>query len=564
MNPGRIKQFLLDWVLPPGLVAAHRRRMIPDLQKFWTGSPVPAPPLEAASFRASGFESATITQGDDSRACVRISGSARLPLSREAQKEAVQFAVVPVADWPSDARMRVTVGSQTTVHMGLLPHQWLDVRLDVPAGATHLDIVTDADIHLSFPRPVRINSTAPGALRHVIVLILDGWTTRLLSEHHPTESHTPLTPNIDRYFSGGLEASNGYSSSEWTMPTVASFFTGLCTARHRTFHPYNRTQLPTDRPLLAELFQTAGFHTLCMSVANRLTPAYGHHRGFDRFLYHFPEPGFTQRAYDPAVWLADLTGHLDAHRRDKTFSYVHLPDPHPVWEIPPLTRAFNLGRRGDSTGGDLKRLRQAVNAAEQGRQLYLLRLHEIDRLLGGMFDYIERNIGKETLVVLTADHGTPWHHLRENRPGDEPYLVDDRTAISLRMRGPGIPERRVESLIAPNLDLMPTLLARAGLPVPGDLDGQDLLSPAYRRDYVISESLYNKVYEIAVRNEKRTYVEKYPLDEQSVRLAGPAFYRGLFPIGTSDYGHPLAEIPGNLAEIAHAHLEKTGLNTRTP
>lgn len=558
--PPGVKRFLLKWTVPPGVEAAWRRRKTPRIQKFWNGAPVAAPPAEAGYFRAVGLESATVTRRDDSRACGRVDGAARLPLPPGSAGEAVQFGVVSTGPWAPSVKFSVTVGGRTTSHTGLSEDQWLDVRLDVPAGAAHLDILAEAPVHVGFPRAVRVASPAPGPVRHVLVLVLDGWTTRLAAERHPTEPDTPLTPNIDRFFADGFEASNGYSSGEWTLPTAASFFTGLCTARHRAFQPYAPTSLPEDRELLAEQFQAAGYHTLCMSTANRLTPAYGHHRGFDRFVYHWPEPGHTRLDYDPAVWLGELTGHLAAHRRDRTFSYIHLPDTHPVWHVPPLTVAFNLGRRGDSAGLLLERLRDSPDAAAQGRQLYLLRLHELDRLLGGVFDYVERNLAEETLVVLTADHGTPWHYLRERRPADEPYLVDDRTAISLRMRGPGVAKSNMTGLIAPNLDLMPTLLARAGLPAPVDLDGRDLLDPDYRRDVVISESFFGGIYEIAARDGRRAYFEKYRLDERQVRLAGGAVYRGLFPGGASDYSRPLAEPPGRLADAVEAHITRVGLH----
>ncbi len=554
-----LKDFALNWLLPPGFVAARRRKLIPDFQKFWAGASVPAPSFEANFFKRADLACETITRRDDSRPCARILHEGRLPLPPGSQGEAVQLAVAAVRPWHTESRFTVTVGKERITHIGLSPDQWLDIRVDVPVGATHLDVVSDEEVYLSCPRPVRVNAVAQGQLRHVIVLVLDGWTTRVSAECHPTERGIPLTPNIDRFFVDAFGSGNGYASGEWTMPAAASLFTGLCTARHRIFHPTKKCQLPADRPLLAEIFQAAGFHTLAMSAAPRLSPAYGHHRGFDRFVYHFPEPGFTQVAYDPAVWIADLTGHLAVHQKDRTFSYVHVPDTHPPWHIPPLTRMFNLGRRGDSSGLDLKRLPEAGDPDQQGRQLYLLRLHEIDRLLGGLFEYIDRTMKDDTLVVLTADHGTPWHHLREKRPADEPYLVDDRTATSLQMRGPGIPHRRQDGLTSPNLDLMPTVLARAGLSAPDDLDGQDLLSPTYRRDHVISESLYRGVYEIAVRDGKRTYIEKYGLDEERVKIVGAPIYRGLFPCGTSDFTHSLSESPGVLADLAHAHLKKVGL-----
>ena len=552
--PAAVKKFLLTWVIPPGVEAARRRRQIPPLQKFWSRSPLPVPSRERDYFLEHGLSSATTTRDDDTRPAALVDRESRLRLPDGAQGQTVQFAVTSVGRWPDSACLRTGIDGTVTTHGGLSPDRWLDIRLDVTAGAQHLELRTDASVYVSCPRAVRVGSGHGSKPNHVIVLVLDGWTTRLGDTRHPTEPGVSLTPNIDRFFSGGFEAPNGYATGEWTLPTAASFFTGVCTARHQAFRPYAPTQLPADRPVLAEYFQAAGFHTLCMSVANRLSPAYGHHRGFDRFIYHFPEPGFTCKAYDPAVWIQELVGHLATHRSDRTFSYLHLPDVHPVWDIPPLSRAFNLGRRGNSTGLALRRVRGVANAGEQGRQLYLLRLHEVDRALAPVFDYVDRFIPNDALVVLTADHGTPWSYLRSNRPSDEPVLVDDRTAISLRMRGPNVPKRRLERLTAPTLDLMPTLLARVGLPTPPDLDGQDLLDAGYHRDFLVSESMYGGVYEIALRDGRHAYIEKYPLDEQAVRVTGPAVYQRLFPAGCSDYSQPLNIPADGLVQAAHAHI----------
>jgi hypothetical protein len=552
-----LKRFLATWVLPPGVAAAWRNRRIPPLQKFWRGAPLPVPPRERALFDAAGLASSTITRQDDTRSCARVETRASLPLPDGAAGESVQFAVTAAHRTPGS--IRAGAGGAAVSQAGLSADEWLDIRMDVPQDATSLQLESDVPAFISFPRAVRVRSDAPGRIRHVIVLVLDGWTTRVSAERHPTEPATPLTPNIDRFFANGFEAPLGYSTAEWTMPTAASFFTGLYPSRHRTFHPYAASALPADRELLAERFQRAGYHTLCMSVANRLTPAYGHHRGFDRFVYHFPEPGFTLRRYDPAGWLSDLTGHLDAHRRDRTFSYVHLPDVHPVWEIPPFTRSFNLARRGDSVGLDLLALRKSPNADEQGRQLYLLRLHDLDRLLGGVFDFIDRHLADETIVLLTADHGTPWHHVRAHRPSDEPNLVDDRTAISLRLRGPGVPHRRYEGLVAPNLDLLPTLFGLAGFDAPPDLDGENLLEPRGGRDILIAESLYRGVYEVAARDGRRVFIEKYPLDEKAVAVGGPATYAKLFAAGASDYARVLDDDPGVLRAAIRAHLAHCGL-----
>jgi hypothetical protein len=561
MLSARSKQFLRTWLIPPGVIEARRRRLdVPaTLQKMWVGAPVAAPPLEATYFSQHQLDAVTLTRDDDSRACARVTRTVALSLPPSTRGAACQFALLADADWTDEIRVVCRASAAVVMHRRLSARRWLDVRLDVPADATHLEIAPQLPVHVTMPRAVATARSHDSGVRHVVLLVLDGWSQKLMSDVHPTEPSLPLTPNIDRFFACGLEATRGYSSGEWTLPTVASLFTGLGTTRHHFYRPYVSGQLPGDRVLLAEHFQRAGFHTVAFSPANRVTPAYGHHRGFDRFIYHWPAPGRTSRDYDPAIWMNEVAGHLDVHRYDRTFTYVHLPDTHPAWHIPPLTRSFNLQRRGDSTGHDLEALAHDPAAAEQGRQLNLLRLHELDRTLGGVFDLIERNLRDDTVVVLTADHGTPWEHVRARRPIDEPYLVDDRTGIVLKMRGAGIPRRQYHGLVAPNIDLLPTLLALAGIEAPPDLDGRDLLDPAYRRDRIVSESVFGGKYEIAARDQQYAYFEKYPFDESSGVITGPRIYAALFPRGAEDYSVPLAHESPELESAVRAHMERVGL-----
>jgi arylsulfatase A-like enzyme len=544
-----VRAFIRDWLVPPALLGLWRRWRAPRIQKFWSGAPLPACPAEAAYFSSAGHAGLTLTRQDDSRNAAKVVNAGRLPLPR-APGDHVQLAVA--ADkWSPQDRLTISVGANSLTHSGLAAARWLDLRIAARTDDAEMTLRTTQPVFVTVPRRVTTLPPQAAGVRHFVVVVLDGMTPHLRIDGAAAEG---LTPNIERFFAGGFFAPNGWSTGEWTLPATGSFCTGLYTSRHGMHHPTKPMRMP-EKTTLAEIFQAAGFQTLGFSTANRFTPAYGSHRGFDRFIYHWPYPGHTSMDYDPARWCDELLGHLDTHRFDRSFIYVHFPDTHPAWNVPPLTRAFNLQRRGDSTGHDLDALARHASAESQGRQLNGIRLHDLDRLLGGIFDFIDRNLAGQTVVALTADHGTPWAQLRRRRPADEPYLVDHRTHVEFRMRGPGVPARTLKGLCSPTVDLMPTLLAAAGLQPPPGLDGRDLLDPGYRRDFAVSESLYGGVYELAIRDGKRAYFEKFRMTDDPLAVSGPAFYTKCFALDAADYCSPLYGDFAELKEAARAHRD---------
>ena len=76
-------------------------------------------------------------------------------------------------------------------------------------------------------------------------------------------------------------------------------------------------------------------------------------------------------------------------------------------------------------------------------------------------------------VVFTADHGefTGAHRLHDKGPA----MYDDIYRIPLIARVPGAPAGRAEDRFTSFLDVTPTILDLAGLPVPESMDGRSLL-----------------------------------------------------------------------------------------
>ncbi|MCZ4282340.1 sulfatase-like hydrolase/transferase [Kiloniella laminariae] len=563
----KFKNFATDWLLPPGikrLISPSGQRI--STQKFWTNESFEIPHFEKQYFKDLGGHQQTITRGDDTRSCLTTSGETLLSLPLGNRATHLQIGVT-ADNWQPNSVLKITIGDYTveqthlkSIHWQSQKGRWLDLRLPVPPKATKIIIQCNEVIHITMPRWVNIKGRTPPPqakeIKHILILVLDGGCKRILGKAHPTLHGVELTPNINHFFKNGFKANNCFSSSEWTFPSVTSFFTGLRTSRHHAFHPTRNYKLPLNNLLLAETFQSNGFHTTCYSAANRVTPSYGFNRGFDRFVYNWALEGRTENNYDTSKWISDVIGQLSTHRHDRTFTYLQLPDPHPPWNIPPLSRSYNLSREGSSTGLDFFEIKNHPNIFSQSKQLEQLRVHDLDRELGSLFSFIEKNIPDNTLVVLTADHGSAWEAFRpSHKMVSEPTLVDDRVKIDFFIKGPGIPNIDYTELCSPNIDLRPTLHNLMGFSNEESFDGIDILSNHTPRKCVISESVYNGIYEISARNTNHCLIKQFSFDDAKLKIAGSEIYSNTFRAGATDYSEPLDTTDIELETAIREHIE---------
>merc|ERR1712216_274144 len=100
-------------------------------------------------------------------------------------------------------------------------------------------------------------------------------------------------------------------------------------------------------------------------------------------------------------------------------------------------------------------------------------LLSIDDLVAGLIDALtDAGVLDNTYILFSSDHG---YHLGQLRIPIEkmlPYETDIR--IPLYIRGPGIrPGTKLDSMVM-NIDIAPTLLDLAGIPVPTIMDGESM------------------------------------------------------------------------------------------
>jgi arylsulfatase A-like enzyme len=104
---------------------------------------------------------------------------------------------------------------------------------------------------------------------------------------------------------------------------------------------------------------------------------------------------------------------------------------------------------------------------------YLACVQGVDDSVGQMLDYLdEAGLAANTVVFYCSDNG--WY-LGDLGLYDKRFMYEPGLHVPLLARGPGICAGNVPAQLVVNIDLAPTFLDLAGLPVPASMQGRSLL-----------------------------------------------------------------------------------------
>lgn len=315
---------------------------------------------------------------------------------------------------------------------------------------------------------------------NLIVVLIDSLRADALGSYGNTRG---LTPNLDRFARRSIRFTEMMTATPWTLPSVASLFTGLHAQTHgagESFGNFAPTSLPLDARTLAEVLQEQGLYTLAVYHNIHLHPSFNLHQGFDEYSY-------LEEADEALVTRAiERLQVLSGDRR--FFLYLHLFDPHNPYTPPSqdcrnVTRRLQPGYRGDlGCFADRRPENPPPHRADRAwvEALYHAEVASADREVGRLFSALdELDLAEDTVVAIVADHGEDfWSRIPMRAAG---YMVQGDHGHSLYqellhipalLRIPGVPEAVVEGP-AETADLFPTLLRAIGV-TPPPSQGRDL------------------------------------------------------------------------------------------
>jgi arylsulfatase A-like enzyme/Flp pilus assembly protein TadD len=306
------------------------------------------------------------------------------------------------------------------------------------------------------PRAPHKSTAAPVDSTHPNIILITLDTTRA-DRMGFLGSKRGLTPNLDAMARQGIAFTRAYAHVPITTASHTTILTG-------TYPQFNRVDdfgipLSPRLPYLPDLLHAQGYHTGAFVGSLILDPLDGTAPGFDRG-FEIYDAGFHLRRHGMDRYKSverragDVVSHalawLSQLENGPFFLWVHLYDAHDPYDPPPPFKEKFASQPYD---GEIAYADSAV-----GKLLDELRKH-------GLYD--------ETLIAVMADHGESLGAHGENTHGI--FLYDETLHVPLLFKLPAshAAGKKIDTR-ARLVDVAPTILQEAGLPVPKEMQGESL------------------------------------------------------------------------------------------
>jgi arylsulfatase A-like enzyme len=280
----------------------------------------------------------------------------------------------------------------------------------------------------------------------------------------------PTSPVKDRFALEGAVFERAFSQAPATRPSCPSLMTSLYPTA--TGVMLGET-LPYRYLTLAEILRSQGFDTASFIQNINAGPAAGLHQGFGQ-LFNLSLGAAVSYGEPVLDWIRD-------HRQRNFFAYIHVFDPHGVYDPPPEFRGWY--EELPPGGTPVKRddvwhdPRWVETPTMEGRRaLYDGEIRVNDHYFERLLEELRRlDLLENTLVVFLSDHG---EHLGEHNEWEhhDPGYVQVLHVPLFMVYPARLPKGiRVDEPVQ-LLDVMPTILEVAGIDTaPLLLQGQSLL-----------------------------------------------------------------------------------------
>jgi len=324
-------------------------------------------------------------------------------------------------------------------------------------------------------------SRGPEPVRRVLIVTLDTLRADALAcyEFDATCAHTP---NLDRLAARGTL----FRRATCQIPATLTSHTAIMSGRlpRSTGVRFASDSVPEEVVTLAEVCRDNGFLTAAFISSAVLEDTFGLNQGFDLYADLSTEID-NQEAERSAQETTNLALEWLAEQPpgEPILLWVHYYDAHSPYE--PLAEDDVFGPEGyegpiDGSADQITKLIATEGAGldpmdlARLRALYLGEVNRVDRELGRLLEAFEtRSADTRDLVVVVSDHGENLGEGGRFFHGADLFETCMHVPLIVRWPGGKWSGTEVEDLVMA-MDVMPTVLSACGLPVPEDVEAEDL------------------------------------------------------------------------------------------
>ena len=338
-----------------------------------------------------------------------------------------------------------------------------------------------------------------------------------------------LMPNFDRMAQRGTFVHNSFTCQPVCGPARACLQTGKYATNVNV--PTNGIMLPRDEQTLAHYFSDEGYQTgyigkwhLADQEGYNAVPV-EQRGGYDYWLASNTLE-FTSHAYETLLYDNDnqpvlLPGYrvdaltdaairyIDARKNDPFYLFISYIEPHFQNHVDsyPAPEGYEERYRSKWIPPDLMALGGSTHQHLAG---YWGMIKRVDEAFGRIRDaLLSLGLDKNTILLFTTDHGC---HFKTRNNEYKRSCHESSVRLPTALCGPGFDAGGCLSEMTSLVDLPPTLLDAAGIPVPEEMQGRSLMPLIKKQNVDWPKEAFIQISEAQVGRALRTQRWKYCVD----------------------------------------------------
>jgi arylsulfatase A-like enzyme len=337
-----------------------------------------------------------------------------------------------------------------------------------------------------------------------------------------------LTPNFDQLARSGTHVFNSFTCQPVCGPARSCLQTGLYATQ--TGVHVNGPALQPDFKTLADYFRAAGYSTGYIGkwhLANTDPVPESERGGYEYWLaanlLEFESRPYNTVMYDQKNQAVKLPGYridaltdaairyIDDHKNGTQqekpfFLFLSYLEPHHQNHIDdyPAPTGYRKRYQGRWIPTDLAALGGSTHQHIGG---YFGMVKRLDEALGRLLDALKSlSLGENTILLFTSDHG---NHFKTRNAEYKRSCHEASIRVPTMLTGPGFNGGGQINELVSLIDLPPTLLDAADIPVPAQMEGRSILPLIRDKTIDWPDDVFIQISESQIGRAVRTSRWKY-------------------------------------------------------